>query len=397
MKASLVQKVKGIVTIVIRGDHMEVFVNQAAAGGLQLRSIRRTSATTLECEVAVSDFFRLRPLLKRTGCRVHVKQRQGLPFLLAKLEKRKFFVAGIGVFMIGIYLLSSLVWNIEITGNDRLTEEKIMAAAKAEGLYTFQWSYKLPDLDKLSKQMANRLPEAVWVGIEKRGTRVMIQVVETTEPKALPLYSPRHLVATADAVVTQVLAESGKPVVSRNMKVKKGQVLISGLIGADANSRLVVAKGEVRGLVWHEYTIESPLVQQTKVYTGEKKVKWYAVLGGRALQVSGYGSDGFAQAETVSVVEQFSWRGWKLPFGKMKETVMESELMQQELTVEEAKSIGLMQARAEILSRFGPNAAIRSENLLHEKTENGKVYMKALFEVEQSIAIERPIVQMQGE
>jgi similar to stage IV sporulation protein len=40
---------------------------------------------------------------------------------------------------------------------------------------------------------------------------------------------------------------------------------------------------------------------------------------------------------------------------------------------------------------------IRSENILHEKTDNGKVYMKVLFEVEQSIVKEEPLVYMQGE
>jgi len=46
-----------------------------------------------------------------------------------------------------------------------------------------------------------------------------------------------------------------------------------------------------------------------------------------------------------------------------------------------------------VLRKAGEGAVIRAENLLHEKIDGGKVYMKVLFEVEQDISTERLIVQ----
>lgn len=76
---------------------------------------------------------------------------------------------------------------------------------------------------------------------------------------------------------------------------------------------------------------------------------------------------------------------------------MESELQERELTQEEAKSIGLLQAKAEMTESSGTDARVVSEIVLHEKADNGKVYMKVLFEVEQSIVEEMTLVQMQGD
>ncbi|MFC4778520.1 sporulation protein YqfD [Paenibacillus sp. GCM10023252] len=391
------QWLRGVVTVRIRGEHPEALVNGALKGGLQLWSIRWTSPDHLQFEVSVSDFFKLRAYLRETGCRMHVLRRQGMPFWLAKAEKRKFFAVGLVIFLTGIYLLSSLVWDVEVKGNTRIPEEHILQVAKQEGLYPFQWSFRLTDADVLSKRLVSRLPDASWIGVEKKGTRVIIQVVETTLPQPQTLYSPRHLVASEDAVVTQILAEAGRPVVKKNHRVKRGQILISGTIGADANTRTVVAKGTVRGLVWYEYQIASPLTQKVKVYTGESITKWYAVIGSRAVQVSGYGKEPYAQAETIQELKQGKWRSWTLPLGKMKETILEVRTDVRTLSKEEARSTGILQAKANIMVKAGEDAVIRDEKILHEKSDNGKVYMKVLFEVEQSIVHEMPLVQMQGE
>ncbi|SFF00429.1 similar to stage IV sporulation protein [Paenibacillus catalpae] len=397
MAGQWLQWIRGVVTVHIRGGQPEQLVNRALEGGLELSSIRWTSDGKLEFELSVGDFFRLRPFLKETGCRAHVTKREGMPFWLVRMEKRKFFAIGIAMFFIGIYLLSSLVWSIEVKGNVKLTEEQILTAAKREGIFPMQWSFRLKDKDVLSKELATDLPGATWVGVEKKGTRIIIQVVESTEPEKADPQNPRHLVASNDAVITEIYTEKGRPVVKKNMKVKKGQTLISGTIGGGAYTQTVVAKGNVRGLVWYEFMVASPLTQEVKVYTGEKKTKWYAVIGHRALQVSGYGKNPFDTSEDVVVEEQAVWRSWKLPFGRLKKTVMEVRTDVRELTEEEAKNNGMLQAKADVMQKAGNDAVILKEIVLHEKTENGKVYMKVLFEVEQSIVEEMPLVQMQGE
>ncbi|QHT60293.1 sporulation protein YqfD [Paenibacillus lycopersici] len=397
MDATWMHWLRGYVTVALRGEAMERLVNEALADGLQLWSIRRTKDGGMSCNIVIRDFFRLRPLLKRTGCRVHVLSRMGLPFWQLRLRRRVFFGAGLVLFFIGMYLLSSLIWSIDVEGNDKLSEEQILQAAKSEGLYPFQWSFRLQDSSDLSKHLAQKLPGAAWIGVEKRGTHITIRIVESKTPDAKPLMNPRHLVASTDAVVTKVMAEAGRPVVKPNTKVKQGDVLISGLLGDETAGTAVVAKGDVKGLVWHEYDIVSPLTRTSKVYTGNKKIIWYGVAGGRALQVSGFGKIPYDMYERVVQEEKAAWRTLKLPFGRMKETIMEVKMQQQTITQEEAAAEGLQQARADLLAKVGPDAHIRAENILHQKTDNGKVYMKVFFEVEQSIVKERPLVQMQGD
>ncbi len=388
---------QGKVTVQIRGGHPEQLVNEALAGGLELSSIRWTSSEKLELELSIGHFFELRAYLKKTGCRAHVIKRQGLPFWLVRIEKRKLFAGGLVLFFGVIFMLSSLVWTVNVEGNVRLSEDQIRAAARQEGLYPLQWSFRLQNMDQLSKKLVQKLPGSSWIGVEKSGTRVTIKIVEQTMPELAELNNPRHLVASADSVVTEIIAEAGRPVVRKNTRVKQGQILISGTIGGEEHSKTVVAKGKVRGLVWYEFEISVPMTQSVKVYTGEKKTKWYALFGSRALQVSGFGKSPFDSSESILQEERAAWRKWTLPIGRMKETVMEMRIDQRELSPEEAKNTGILQAKAELLSKAGADAVVRNEIVLHEKADNGKVYMKVLFEAEQSIVTEMPLIQMQGD
>jgi similar to stage IV sporulation protein len=393
MKSQFFNRIRGYVQVEIRGKVLERLLNAVIERRFGVWDIRRKDEHTVLLYILVSDFFRLRPLLKQTGSRVRVKGRFGLPFLLDKLGRRKTFVAGIVAFIVGIYLLSSLIWSVDVEGNDKLSASDIFEAARKQGIERFQWKFRLKDPDTLSRELQRQLPGTAWVGVEIEGTRVRIKVVESTRPDERELMSPRHLVASKNALVTEILAEKGKPLVRPNMNVKKGDILISGVIGDEASQQTVVAKGTVRGIVWHEATIEIPLVLKQKVYTGETKSRSYLVIGSRGLQVTGYGKLPFSQYEIKPDRKVLQWRQYMLPIGWLKETYMESKLEEIPLEPEEAKRIALEHARAEVTADAGADAKLRGEKIiLHEKSDNGKVYMKALFEVEQNIAEELPIV-----
>ncbi|SMF88548.1 similar to stage IV sporulation protein [Paenibacillus uliginis N3/975] len=388
---------RGYLKLTVRGEHVEAFINALAEAGTPVWDVRPTGTHSAEFKLLLNDFKGLRPLLKRTGCRSRILERHGLPFRALRLLKRKVFVVGVVMFFAILMALSSMVWNVSVEGNETIASEDILEVAKQEGVYPYQWIFRLKSLDKLSTNLTTRLPGTSWVGVERNGTSIRIQVVEASVPKKPELLSPRHLVSTSDAVITYIYAEKGVPKVQINSRVKKGDILISGILGDTENAKSVVAKGEVKGLVWHEYEIEVPLVKKRKIYTGEASKKSYFVLGNRAVQLWGYGDVPFEKHETLTIYDPLTWRSRALPIGWMTEKVMEVSESSQTVTEEEAKKEGLEGAYRDILAKYGSETRLVSQKILHDKKENGKVYMKVLFEVEETIAKELPIVYNQGE
>ncbi|ALS21310.1 sporulation protein YqfD [Paenibacillus naphthalenovorans] len=392
MKSSFIHRLRGYVLIEVRGRQLEELINRMAVMQMSVWDIHYSAEQQAKMFVTIPDFFRLRPLLKETGSRIRIKERHGLPFWLDKLEKRKFFALGLLGFFIGIYLLSSVVWQIRVEGNETIETEKILQAAEREGIHKLQWKFRLKEPEALSRSLLSQLPGIAWVGVEVRGTHVIIKIVEATIPETPQLLSPRHLVASKNAMVTEIFAEKGKPVVKPNAYVRKGDILISGILGDEAHQQTVVAQGKVKGLVWYKPAVEVPLVWQYKTYTGESKTRSFLVIGSRGVQMSGYGKIPFEQHETLPEQKMLTWRNYTLPIGWLREKIMEVRLEQRQVDPKEASAIGLEQARGQILAAAGKESRILSEKILHEKTESGKVYMEILFEVEESIAVEQPIV-----
>ncbi|MDD9268670.1 sporulation protein YqfD [Paenibacillus sp. GCM10023248] len=393
MQQSLfIARLRGYVRIQIRGNGCERLINPMMENEFSIWDIQVAGDGKLELNILIKDFFKLRPLLKRTGCRVHVQERHGLPFFMERLGRRKVFLSGIAGFILGIYLLTSLVWQVSVEGNDRISEAEILQAAAKQGIHTYQWKFRLKKAEDLSREIQSLLPGTAWVGVEIRGTHVTIKVVEATIPDKKELMNPRNLVAAKNALVTEILADKGRPMVKPNTYVKKGDVLISGTIGDEQNSQTVVANGKVKGVVWYTSRIETPLTKSYRVYTGETRNRNYLVFGTRALQVSGYGKLEYANFETIPERKTLAWRSWALPVGWLHEKVMEVEIVEEPIDPAAARKIGLEQARAKLLTTVGGDARLVGEKILHEKSENGKIYIDVHFEVEENIAEEQPIV-----
>lgn len=392
LKTSVWSYLRGCVKLQIRGEGQEELINRMAERRMTVWDVRVTKEGHIELVLHLSDFFRIRELLKQTSCRMHVMERHGLPFVLSRVEKRKFFVVGAFLFIVGLYLLSSVVWKVDIVGNERIDRQTVLEAARKHGIYPMQWKFRMGESSALSNKLMNELPGTAWIGVKVRGTHVEIEIVEAKEPEKKPLLSPRNLVSKSDAVITKIFAEQGRPMVVPNQRVRRGDMLISGELGEGEARQIVVAKGRVFGLVWHEMAIEVPMSLKYKAYTGETKTKQYVVLGDYAIQLTGYGKNKFTQKESTQSRKGLSWRNVKLPVGWMKEKIMEVEYIERKLDKEEAKAAGLEQAKAHLLSAIGSETVIRDQKILHEKTESGKVYMKVLFEVEQEIGSEQPIV-----
>jgi similar to stage IV sporulation protein len=100
--------------------------------------------------------------------------------------------------------------------------------------------------------------------------------------------TPCHIVAAKDGIIEKVLPLRGEAVVKVGDTVSKGDVLISGsvsLSGGDGEEKklLVRAKGIVKARVWYRESVEVPLVESVKTYTGRVKKAYKIRLGNREL------------------------------------------------------------------------------------------------------------------
>ena len=183
-------------------------------------------------------------------------------------------------FFIGALLCAALlaassffVWDINVTGQTGLSEKEILKTLEGYGLYIGAY---IPNIDtmRLENELVIDTEELSYASINLRGTVAEVVVRERKEKDVENISLPSNLVANCDGQIESIEVRGGMPTVKKGQIVKKGQLLVSGVIDSQAvGYRLVRARGELYARISRSFTAEVPLVREKKSRTGEKKTR----------------------------------------------------------------------------------------------------------------------------
>lgn len=393
MKNRWVTFVTGRVLVKIEGKGVERLINICARKDVSLWSVRKMKTGTVFLYIALQDLHNFRHIVRDFDCNVFFIRGEGIPFLWKRLLKNSGFLIGLFLFLAIITVLSNITWGIQIKGANPETEHNIRKELNKLGIKVGSFHFFNSDLEKLQRELTDRVNNITWIGVELKGTTFHFQVVEKNEPKQKKPSGPQHLVAKKKAVIADMFVEKGKPLVKVNQYVNKGQMLVSGIIGSEEQEQLVPAKGQVWGKTWYQSEVEYPLKTHFEVFTGNEKRIHGIKIGSVEFPVWGFGKIGFQNKNIEKNHYPVRFLGWKLPVAYVEKTVREKEDFQRELSKEEAVQAGMLLAKNDLRNSIPDDARIDKEILLHEKVENGKVKLTVYFQVIENIAKEKPITQ----
>lgn len=382
----------GYVILHMRGKYVERFINIAIRAGLEIWDIKRMQNQEFQIKLRLMHFFKLKPILKETGTRMHIIQRVGFPFFVASIKRRKGLVIGSFLFIIILYMLSSLIWTVEVTGVETMNKSKVLTAAHEIGIKKGAVKWRLEDIDKLQVQLQNRIDEASWIGIKINGVIAKITVVEKVRPEPTEEQRPRHLVAKKKAIIYKYTAEKGMPKIVQHQLVNPGDILISGIIGREddpTKQQIVSAKGKVWGEIWYDSIISIPLVQDYQRLTGLTKTNQYLLLGKHKIKLWGFGKKNEPmEYRQVSDQNFLTLKNKILPIGWEKEKRFEVKNEQFTLSKEEAIKKALDMNREKLINDLEEESKIKEEKVLQQWVENDKVYIKVHYAIIEEITKE---------
>jgi similar to stage IV sporulation protein len=198
------------------------------------------------------------------------RARLGFLKLLEGYRKRTGLAVGFFLAAALLFLSSLFVWDITIEGTDRISEQTILSALESRGLYLGAFipsvntenseEFLILDVDGLS-----------FVNINLKGTVVQVEVHERKKnTEIVDTQSPSNLIASVDGQIEALRITGGDITVKLGETVKKGDLLVSGIIDSAAlGYRLVRARGEVLARTTLTYHVEIPYETTEKQYTGK--------------------------------------------------------------------------------------------------------------------------------
>ena len=228
------------------------------------------------------DVFRFKVFGDSVGKCERLLEREEIPFLKERyrgfLPAIRFVIGRPGLILGAIFFFllnwfsSQLVWDIRVNGNDSISKKKIEEILEDCG---FSYGTYIPgvDFDSLHACIMARYPDVAWISVNVSGTVADVQIRETKyddrEKVNDGVYS--NLIASEDGRLVEFRVDGGSPVRSPGDIVKKGQLLVSGVVPLrDGGSRFSDPTGEVLAEVEKRVSARAELVCEKKVYTGRE-------------------------------------------------------------------------------------------------------------------------------
>ena len=292
-----------------------------------------------------------------------VESRMGIPIILAKYKYRFGIFLGVILSVAMIILSHSYVWDIEVTGNEKLTTSEVKEILKDHGFGIGSY-IKGVDTDVIENQILIDSDTISWIAINISGTTANIELREREDPKVEGTSAkPANLIAAKSGIVEEVRIYRGNCVVESGRFVKKGELLVSGLFDSvQTGFRYTRASGEVFARTVEEFYIEIPYEYEEKRYTGEEYCDKYLNFFDYSINIyknSGKKDDFY---DKISIVEDCVLPGGvKTPFSIKSESYLAYETVTAYRTPGKAEEL----AYFELESRL---AEISESGILIRKT-----------------------------
>lgn len=263
---------RGYVRFSVLGGSPERFFNSCARAGAYLWDIssRRDSGAC----IAVGWYRLLRPYARRAGCRLRVRERHGLPFLLYRTRNHRGLFAGAAAAAVILGLLSMHVWCIEVSGNETLDTQAILSALAENGLYPGAMKSEV-NSGRAEQRLMLMFPKISWMSVNTRDCVLDVQIQEKTDrPEIVRQDGACDVKASETGQILSLRVYGGTAVVKVGDAVVRGQLLVSAVVEDQlGGSTMKHASAEIIAETSHTCRVQIPLERSEREPTGQTAVR----------------------------------------------------------------------------------------------------------------------------
>ena len=379
----------GYVVFSARGAFPERFLNLAARAGVNLFAVEKRD-DILYCSVLASEYKALRRLARKSGIKISLREKHGLPFFIWRHRHRKGLLVGAVCFWLTLYFLSLYIWSIDVQGATAVDKSELDNLINSIGVSVGTLKSEI-DAPIIEKSIMNQFENISWVSVNVRGSVLSLELKERVEPPDLiPSESPCNVKATREGQVVRMEVYQGSPEVKCGDAVVEGQLLVSGFVEDDFGvCNLRHADAKIFALTRRELKQEVALTQLERQPTGKVVVRKRLKLFGVELPLTLLPAPRGSYEKSLQI-DNANVMGVSLPASHYKEIWTQFCEVQVTLTRDEAMS------RAHKALEDEENELFKEMHILgcdkKEKFTNDKAILIASYLCEENIAAQEEIV-----
>lgn len=271
MKDKILKIFSSSIKIKVTGRNINNFLKRLINNNISIEKVIPISHKEIDLIINYQDLDKVLKL--KTIYNIKIVRYYGKLRIIKRIKKDIFILSSLLISLLLIYTLSNIIFKIEVIHSNNNIIKLVTKELEDNGIKKYKFVKNYQEIEKIKKKILEENKDTLeWLEIIREGTKYTIRVEEriiNNKPKDNKIY---NIVASKNAVIKNIYAESGEKVRSINTYVKKGDIIISSDITLPNNEKIPkTASGKVQGEVWYNINIEYPYQYHEIKYTGNKK------------------------------------------------------------------------------------------------------------------------------
>lgn len=244
---------KGFVRICVTGDMSAQFLGCCLKEGITVWDIVKSDGSIF-LNIYICDYKKIRIVRQGFSDRIKIKRvkQSGFYSVVKYHRRRPGILIGVLLFVVINFFLSQFIWDIDVEGAENVNKNQILKVCSELDITT---GVKRSSIDTYNAKqiIATKVEGIAWVSLNVEGTRLTVNISEARENKPVQNDMPCNLVAKCDGVIKKIEVIKGKKNIVIDQAVKKGDLLVSGVVENNENLRFINSRGSVIALTERVY------------------------------------------------------------------------------------------------------------------------------------------------
>lgn len=368
MKDKILKIFSSSIKIKVTGRNINNFLKRLINNNINIEKVIPISHKEIDLIINYQDLDKVLKL--KTIYNIKIVRYYGKLRIIKRIKKDIFILSSLLISLLLIYTLSNIIFKVEVIHSNKNIIKLVTKELEDNGIKKYKFVKNYQEIEKIKKKILEENKDTLeWLEIIREGTKYTIRVEEriiNNKPKDNKIY---NIVASKNAVIKNIYAESGEKIRSINTYVKKGDIIISSDITLPNNEKISkTASGKVQGEVWYNINIEYPYQYHEMKYTGNKKK--VLVLNLLNKRISFFD---FHKYKTFNRNIKYIFNNNITPISLIYEDEYETNIINEVYDYNTAKEKAITKAKDKILKKYPNIKDITNIKIIKEEDKKNKI------------------------
>lgn len=368
MKDKILKIFSSSIKIKVTGRNINNFLKRLINNNINIEKVIPISHKEIDLIINYQDLDKVLKL--KTIYNIKIVRYYGKLRIIKRIKKDIFILSSLLISLLLIYTLSNVIFKVEVIHSNKNIIKLVTKELEDNGIKKYKFVKNYQEIEKIKNKILEENKDTLeWLEIIREGTKYTIRVEEriiNNKPKDNKIY---NIVASKNAVIKKIYAESGEKIRSINTYVKKGDIIISSDITLPNNEKISkTASGKVQGEVWYNINIEYPYQYHEIKYTGNKKK--VLVLNLLNKRISFFD---FHKYKTFNRNIKYIFNNNITPISLIYEDEYETNIINEVYDYNTAKEKAITKAKDKILEKYPNIKDITNIKIIKEEDKKNKI------------------------